>query len=615
MASPAHALEEEVHGMASILRYVNRFSGLGPARGLVAVAIVASLTARPASAEPGHLLIIGGGFKADNAEVARAIIDLSGGPDRAHIGMIPTASLSTVDARRMVDVLTTRYGLSPDDAEVIDITPANAAQNAHDPAVVSRIRACTGLFFTGGDQARIARAFLGPDGAGTPALEAVWAVYQAGGLISGSSAGAAMMSDPMLSSRGVPIDTLDFGLAADPHHRGSRLEPGLGFFRAGLVDQHFNHRGRLARLTRVLVERKMALGFGIDEDTAMHVLPDGTVEVLGRGGLTVVDAAEADGADGPLGFHASGLTLHYLERGDRFDPASRVATVDPRKAPLVEEEDEGDELGVIADLTQQNAVRRALTAGLVECTSERRSGLFLRYNGTHGHGYRFTFAKTPATRGHYGRPDGLGSYAVLGVRLDIDPVSCTLEPPETLGPRDLDAAAAPEAIAALVFRGVMLCDEGRAFRPSEPLTRAEFAGVLTHSAFVPRRRGPGAGIADVPADDPLAREIAAVVAAGLIALDDAGAFRPSAPITRQEVAAALVRARTLPAPPQLADADPPPESAPADAELIAPAYRAAVFAALRAGLFPSGARPFRPSDPATREEVAVAVARFLGLPW
>ncbi len=132
---------------------------------------------------------------------------------------------------------------------MIDVTAASAAEQTRDPAVLARIRSCTGLFFGGGDQRRLVLAFLGPDGKGTPALDALREVYRRGGLIAGSSAGASALGVRMICSYGLPIDTLDFGLAAAAHDRGALVSLGFGLFHAGLIDQHFDtFDGRIARL-------------------------------------------------------------------------------------------------------------------------------------------------------------------------------------------------------------------------------------------------------------------------------------------------------------------------------------------------------------------------------
>ena len=67
------------------------------------------------------------------------------------------------------------------------------AGEERDPAVLEQIRACTGLYIAGGDQRMVAQALLGRDGRGTPALAVIREVYERGGVVAGSSAGAAVM--------------------------------------------------------------------------------------------------------------------------------------------------------------------------------------------------------------------------------------------------------------------------------------------------------------------------------------------------------------------------------------------------------------------------------------
>ena len=181
------------------------------------------------------------------------------------------------------------YGVPQRQIDIIDIRPENAAQTAFDRSIVERIRRCGAVYFSGGDQVRITEAFQKPDGSDTPALAALRDVWQRGGVIAGSSAGAAVQSEIMISAAGQPagtldegMDTLDFGLTTDPLRRGLLVSRGLGFFRDGVIDQHFNQlRGRLGRLARLIAQRRIRFGFGVDENTAMILSPDGGLEVVG----------------------------------------------------------------------------------------------------------------------------------------------------------------------------------------------------------------------------------------------------------------------------------------------------------------------------------------------
>ena len=92
-----------------------------------------------------------------------------------------------------------------------------------------------------------------------------------------------------------------------------------------MVDQHFVARKRLNRLIAVCLEQPDLLGIGIDESTAILVLPDRTFEVLGRSQVVVVDARDArnvsSSPEGHLAGH--GISLHVLRAGQRFDLEAR----------------------------------------------------------------------------------------------------------------------------------------------------------------------------------------------------------------------------------------------------------------------------------------------------
>lgn len=188
------------------------------------------------------------------------------------------------------------------------------AEDARRPEIVDAIRGARGVFLTGGDQNRITAALLG-----TPAGEALTEVYRRGGVVGGTSAGTACMSDPMITGEG------DFTKLAA---RGVERKRGLGLVPGVLLDQHFVARQRQNRLLASVLERPDLLGVGVDERTVLWVRPDGTFEVFGEGWVEVYDASAAAirGAGGPVGapLAADGVRLHLLVAGDRFDPARRV---------------------------------------------------------------------------------------------------------------------------------------------------------------------------------------------------------------------------------------------------------------------------------------------------
>ncbi|MBK9690933.1 MAG: cyanophycinase [Gemmatimonadetes bacterium] len=271
---------------------------------LVAAAAVPAL----AGQARGHLLIVGGGSQPD-ALVTR-FVELAGGRGRARIAVVPMASEEPRETGEEKAVQLREFGA---DAVVLNLTRAEAA----DSAVAARLEGITGIWFTGGDQVPLVAA-LG----GTAALAAMQRRYRAGAVVGGTSAGAAIMGDSMLTGNQRRPDSLGYYGDEYPEiaRRTIEVVPGLGFLPAAIVDQHFLRRERQNRLLAVILERPGFLGVGIDEGTAVEVGPDGRWRVLGRSSVVVYDARRAGrGApDGALG--GTDIRLHVLPPGSTFDP-------------------------------------------------------------------------------------------------------------------------------------------------------------------------------------------------------------------------------------------------------------------------------------------------------
>lgn len=253
----------------------------------------------------GHLLLCGGGGLPDG--YWPRFFELAGGKD-APIVVLPTASERPEAGPEYVEELA---ALGATSARWL---PLATAEDARRPEIVDAIRGARGIFLTGGDQNRITAALLG-----TPAGEALAEVYRRGGVVGGTSAGTACMSDPMITGEG---DFTRLAAGGVERKRGLGLVPGV------LLDQHFVARQRQNRLLASVLERPDLLGVGVDERTVLWVRPDGIFEVFGDGWVEVYDAAAAAirGAGGPAGapLAADGVRLHLLVAGDRFDPARRV---------------------------------------------------------------------------------------------------------------------------------------------------------------------------------------------------------------------------------------------------------------------------------------------------
>jgi cyanophycinase len=587
--------------------------------GIIVVCLLSGGIGRAAESRTS-LIIEGGGLPPDCPALKRFVVAarIEG---RLRIGYLPTASTDPAfSAARFISRLG-RYGVAPEQIQIIDLTVANALEQAENPTVVAQVRECTAIFFGGGDQTRIIRALVKPGGVPTAVLKAIYAASRSGRVIAGTSAGAAVQSETMISVSGLPddliddgMDALDFGITkslAQPARRGLLVTRGLAFFRAGIIDQHFSqYRGRLGRLARAAIEEKVRFGFGIDEDAALAVAADGTIEILGPGRVTIVDANGATCKDGPLGCSIAGVHLACLGHGDRFDPKTGLATIHPGKAPIAAGKEAYNGNFLIPDIAGQGAVLQALTAGLGNNTSQEQIGITLKYNRHYGHGYRHKFVKTALTKSYQGIVEGIWQESVTCVRLDIEPITQTLRTPETGLPRDISQEPMSKALEAVLFRGLLVADDQNSFRPNEPITRGDLASAIAQTLRLEMPRINAPEVVDAPDDERESQAITMVVGASLMKAEG-GKFRPGDSISRQEAAAVLVRfmeryrSETLPVKSIVFP----------DSALIEPRLREAVFAAHGAMLLQTQPVGIRPKDLLTRSEAAVALYRIVGFPW
>jgi cyanophycinase len=197
-------------------------------------------------------------------------------------------------------------------------------EDAYDPARVALVSGAGCVFFTGGDQIRITSR-LG----GTPLGCAIEALFRGGGIVVGTSAGAAVMSEVMI-----------VGGSGDesPRVRSAiQMAPGLGLLSRFIVDQHFAQRGRIGRLLAALAHNPRLLGIGIDEDTAAVIHGGERLEVIGSGAVTVVDGRDIqhtnlDEADAEQVLSLFDVRLHLLCEGDALDLLTGSPTRSLRRA-------------------------------------------------------------------------------------------------------------------------------------------------------------------------------------------------------------------------------------------------------------------------------------------
>jgi cyanophycinase len=95
-----------------------------------------------------------------------------------------------------------------------------------------------------------------------------------------------------------------------------------------VIDQHFEQRGRFGRLLAVVAQSPSLLGIGLDEDTSAIVYADRSMEVVGKGAVTVLDGSraqtDAHQAKGHRPILVSGAVVHALPDGSWFDLRGRT---------------------------------------------------------------------------------------------------------------------------------------------------------------------------------------------------------------------------------------------------------------------------------------------------
>lgn len=219
---------------------------------------------KPAGDRPA-LVIVGGGNLP--AEISRTFIDLAGGA-QSNIVIIPTASQrADRPDQGESEKLWKERG-----AGTVTRLHTRSRDEADQASFVAPLKSATGVWFSGGSQSRITDAYLG-----TRVEVELNALLKRGGVIGGSSAGAAIMSGIMITG-GNPV---------------AKTSEGFGFLPNVVVDQHFLRRNRVNRLLGVLHRHPGLVGIGIDEGTALVRTGD-ELRVVGQSYVTVW-VLQADG--------------------------------------------------------------------------------------------------------------------------------------------------------------------------------------------------------------------------------------------------------------------------------------------------------------------------------
>ncbi|MFK8114771.1 MAG: cyanophycinase [Rubripirellula sp.] len=229
--------------------------------GLLCLVLSNSERVRGQGDEPSPKLVICGGGALPNSVFDR-FFELAG--PHPSLVVIPTAS------RRELDLDATEKLWRARGFEQIHVLHTVDRQVAATEEFVAPLQKATAVWIGGGSQQRIADAYLN-----TLVETELHALLQRGGVIGGSSAGAAIQSRVMIASG-----------TSEPE-----ISVGFDLLRGSVVDQHFLRRNRIPRLIAAIEQHPTLIGFGLDEGTAI-VLCNEKLEVVGKSYVVRIESAE-----------------------------------------------------------------------------------------------------------------------------------------------------------------------------------------------------------------------------------------------------------------------------------------------------------------------------------
>jgi cyanophycinase len=259
-------------------------------------------------------LAIGGGMelKKENP-ITQAFVHLSGGKE-GKITILPTAS----DYGSQIGSLYEEtFGELCDDVKYYLIEKRSDAEN---PEILERLNQSTGIFFTGGDQLKIT-SLLG----GSSVLKIIQEARLKGIFVAGTSAGASVMPDTMISWG--PSDSILKG--------NLQMSPGISLVRNMIIDSHFVKRGRISRLFNLVAQNPGILGIGLAEDTGILIKSNNGTEkfkVIGSRQVIIVDGhdifhSNISSVKAGQPFSLTNVKIHVLPSDYEFNCKTHEITI------------------------------------------------------------------------------------------------------------------------------------------------------------------------------------------------------------------------------------------------------------------------------------------------
>ncbi|MBF7092465.1 cyanophycinase [Flavobacterium sp. ALJ2] len=221
----------------------------------------------------GKLFIIGGGDRSDN--LMKQVLSVADLTKKDYIVVLPMSSEEPDSSFIFFKTQMLKLTTNP-----IVMFNFNAA-TAQNKTLTDSLQKAKLIFISGGDQTRFMNIVQN-----TPIKTAIQKAYENGSTISGTSAGAAVMSEKMITGN-QKLQKEYSGTFDNIRYDNLETSEGLGLIKTAIIDQHFLKRNRYNRLLTALVEFPTLTGIGIDEATAI-IVRNNQVEVAGDSEVIVV---------------------------------------------------------------------------------------------------------------------------------------------------------------------------------------------------------------------------------------------------------------------------------------------------------------------------------------
>lgn len=221
----------------------------------------------------GKLFIIGGGDRSD--ELMKQVLNTAELSKKDYIVVLPMSSEEPDSS--FIFFKTQMVKLTANPIVMLNFNK----ETAQNKKLTDSVQNAKLIFISGGDQTRFMSVVQN-----TPIKTAIQKAYQNGSTISGTSAGAAVMSEKMITGN-QKLQKEYTGTFSSIRYDNLETSEGLGLLKTAVIDQHFLKRNRYNRLLSALIEFPALTGIGIDEATAI-IVRNNQIEVAGESEVIVV---------------------------------------------------------------------------------------------------------------------------------------------------------------------------------------------------------------------------------------------------------------------------------------------------------------------------------------